>query len=179
MYGKLWSLVSFSYFIIGQLLIRPADRRSQYFLSHSNVSNSDLSENSESDPEACILPTELYHADGVDTPSDRTIRPQDSLFEWDNEDCSTPMQIEPSQQIFTRSTQRVGETAPLLRKSTSFSGPPSRSYSSTSIGPKTVVSVAKKDIQLSTPIPVSKSVATQHDFGGKSTFGQTVSHPSK
>lgn len=103
------------------------------------------------------------------------------MFEWDDEDCLTPIQIEPPGQTFTRqvqpSTRRVRETAPLLHKPTSYLGPPSRSYSATSIGPNPVLPLTRKDIQLSTTVPVGKSVTTQHDFGGKSTFGQTVSHP--
>jgi hypothetical protein len=115
------------------------------------VSSSDLSEQ-ERDPEACILPNELEEGCGIDTPdSDGTVQ------EWDHFTRQVPIAIRGSQ-----------EAVPLLRKSLSFSVPP-RSYLATPDGPKPDI---QKDTPLSTPQPV---VVAQHDFGGRSTFGQTVS----
>ena len=162
------------------------DRRSQYFLSHSNVSTSGSSEASsvrDADPEACILPIELDEDDELDVPgSDRAVVPSDGFvnnLDWDNEDTMTPTQT----QRFTllhQTSRRVPppltrEVTPLLRKSISYSAPSPIVYEAAQGRRQKAPLVVRKDSLHSVSDSLKKPTLTvEHEFGGKSTFGQTV-----
>lgn len=148
------------------------DRRSQCFPLHFSVSNS----SSNSDPEACTSTL----ADGTDTlASCKMGLPSHKITERD-EDFLNPVQRQNPRQTFDipakLSTQRTQELVPLLRKSVSFSGSPPHSYSAVCVGANSLVAVAENSLQSTTiQKPTGKDTVIHHNFGGQSTFGQTVS----
>jgi len=146
----------------------------------------------ESDPEACILPVDLYDpsSDGVSTPSSsHTSSPEDGLvdnLQWDEDDIMTPTQNLNSHQwnapVITPARPPAlcvpQERTPLIRKANSFHIPTTKKVYDSIEGKKktkTRTRPPRKVRPLEPTQKVQEIKAVERRHLGRSTFGQTVS----
>jgi hypothetical protein len=169
------------------------DRRSQYIMANFiEEPQSDSPPSPESDPEACILPVDLYDAlsDGTSTPSStRSVIPEDGLVDnlrWDEDDLVVPTQNLNSYQwnapiiapVRPPALPVPQERTPLIRKTNSFHIPTTkRGYNS--IEDKKRTKTRTKPPRRIRPLELpqkAQEVAVVKQYPvGRSTFGQTVS----
>lgn len=146
----------------------------------------------ESDPEACILPIDLYDpsSDGVSTPSSsHTSSPEDGLvdnLQWDEDNIMTPTQNLNSYQwnapIITPARPPAlcvpQERTPLIRKTNSFHIPTTKKVYD-AIESKKKTKTRTKPPRKVRPLEPTQKVQEITDVKrhpmGRSTFGQTVS----
>lgn len=178
-------------------LDRPVDRRAQYFATSNIPSSSDPPDIQDNQPG--ILPCEqTFDSDQVEG-YERTPGPDGGIldqFSWDNmlegqpSRASEPPLFSPHihPYIFpckSSSPRGSGERTPLLRKAVSFSGPvhPRHLPGDAKILSELDSGQAYQTIEhLDSPLIRSNSFGSakqvpRHNYGGKSTYSQTVSSP--
>ena len=146
----------------------------------------------ESDPEACIIPVDLYDAlsDVSSTPSStHSVIPEDGLvdnLQWDEDDLVSPTQNLNSYQwnapIIAPARPPAlpvpRETTPLIRKTNSFYIPTTKKVYDSIEGKKKTKTRTKppRKIRPLEPTQKAQEVAVVKQYPvGRSTFGQTVS----
>ena len=167
------------------------DRRSQYIMANFIEEPQPGSPPSrELDPEACIIPVDLYDAlsDGTSTPSStRSVIPEDGLvdnLQWDEDYTVAPTQnlnsyqwnapvIAPARPPALPVPQ---ERTPLIRKANSFHTT-KKGYDSIEgkKKPKTRTKPPRKIRPLEPTQKVQEIAVVEQRPVGRSTFGQTVS----
>ena len=172
--------------------MRLPDRRSQYIMANFIEEPQSGSPSSPgSDPEACIIPVDLYDAlsDGTSTPSStRSVIPEDGLVDnlrWDEDDLVIPTQNLNSYQwnapviapAHPPALPVPQERTPLIRKTNSFHIPTTRKvYDSIEAKKKTKTRTKPpRKIRPLEPTQKAQEIAVVEHPVGRSTFGQTVS----
>ncbi|KDQ63800.1 hypothetical protein JAAARDRAFT_29847 [Jaapia argillacea MUCL 33604] len=166
-------------------------RRSQYFLANSNLTSSE-DEGNVGDEEACFLSEEEEEEEPLDdTPADGMV----SSLQWDEDEVATPrprggdetprpfftVPVKPRkgtalQIAASPPTASAQETTPLLRKTISFSSipRPRRESETQELSPRRSSHRSARPTTLAHRTSSGTLRSVKYDFGGKSTFGQTL-----
>lgn len=173
------------------MIMRLSDRRSQYLVTDFEPQPSSPP-SSESDPEACIIPVDIYDAlsDGSSTPSSfQTTGSEDSLvdnLQWDEGDLVIPTRNLNSYEwnapiiapVHPPAPGVPQERTPLIRKANSFNVSAMKKGYDAIESKKKIKTRSRPPRKIRALEPTQKvqeTTAVKQYPQGRSTFGQTVS----